>query len=275
MSWISNSTESDKAVPKNWIVRHGCAVSLLGGGLLFFAAVVTLALSGPSMLNFDFYPLVWSPDSKYLAFGVQEGGKPNWKLFVVGADGDNLHKLVDKEELLDNEGEELYNFQWDSQSSKIYFTGFDGYSGNSVGDGLAYYVIDRDGKNLRRISKAEFPLASPPSDLSPDTGHVTECDKAARIETRVTHPSGLVAQSACLDPGLTLFECHQKLQVCNSATGKLVFTLDEHSVEGWLTRAAGFAGIVLLVGSGLMFTVGIVGLYRGMRARKRSHNSGG
>jgi hypothetical protein len=237
----------------------------------FVLGIVLLLSASPSDLSFAFNPLVWSPDGKYLAFGIEIGAKPNWKLFVVDSDGDHLHKLVDREELFDNEGAELYDFQWDAQSSKIYFKEFDE---DSIKDNLAYYVIDRDGENLQRISTAKFPVvSSSPADLSPGIG-LTECDKAPHIESRATHPGGLVAQSACLDSN-HIFGCHEKLQVCDTSTGELVFTLDDHMNRGWLSRAAEIAGMAMLLASGLIFTAGIAARYRAMRATRQHHNSGG
>ena len=197
----------------------------------------------------DFYPLVWSPNGKYLAFGAAEELNTNWKLFVVDADGDNLRKLVDRERPFDDEGEKLDDFRWNTQSTRIYFTGFMFGEDN----GLSYYVIDVDGGKPQRISEAEYLAVRPPDTLS--IANATECDKAPYIKFRTIHPDGLIAQNACLnaeyfswsDPWATHVICNYELQVCDSSTGDLVFAFDEHDFRGKLWQAVVFLMVLLIL----------------------------
>ena len=217
----------------------------------FVVSLALLAFAGSSPLASGFSPLAWSPDGEHLAFGILKGSNPNWKLYVVDADGDNLRELVDKEHWLDNEGEELYDFRWDEQSSKVYFEGFEAQRG------IAYYVIDIEREKLEQISEAAFLANAPPETASSD-GVSTECDAAPRVTTRVTHSNGLIAQSACLDPNPNNFSCQEELQVCDSATGQLLFVLDEHDMQSGIIHWLGIAGIVLFAASCVSFVAGFV-----------------
>ena len=91
----------------------------------------------------------WSPDGKWIAFASnREGDRPgNYDIYKMDANGENLQRLT-------NEGRYNSAPAWSPDSSSIAF-----YSIRNDDSGI--YVMDTDGRNLRKLDTGISPSWSP------------------------------------------------------------------------------------------------------------------
>jgi Tol biopolymer transport system component len=88
------------------------------------------------------HELIWSPDGRQIAFTLLDSDYRNSELYVVNADGSNLHRLLEAGS--DSHAHPL----WSPDGSKIVFRA--GEQNNNVGE---IYVIEPDGENLVNLTK--------------------------------------------------------------------------------------------------------------------------
>jgi Tol biopolymer transport system component len=122
-----------------------CVASADGSG----AARLTKS-TWPDGWGYDFEP-AWSPDGTEIVFSRTRGGRSSG-LWVVGADGTGLRRLVDN---AGNEGSP----EWSPDGLRIAYT-------TDAGTGNDLYVVDRDGANVRRLTSGKAFETDP--DWSPD-----------------------------------------------------------------------------------------------------------
>lgn len=245
--------------------RHGVmAVGsfMLGLGSIGFCLGVAAMFMAAIGSGYGYSPLVWSPDGKWIAFGVRQRFDPSRTLFVVSSDGKHQpRKLVDTLEDKPFDQERISDLRWDAESQRIFFKATGG-----IPQSTSYYVVSiKDGKP---VPTTEFPSDSP-------TAHdvtETECDRYPHVEDRAIANERLV-QSACthsgLDSGEILFhECYQELQVCDVNTGEMLWRRDKYPFWDdsvyrwrealyWATAASGLLGI----GGVVVFAAGLVSLH--------------
>ncbi len=122
-----------------------CVASADGSG----AARLTKS-EWPDRWSYDFEP-AWSPDGGEIVFSRTRGGQSSG-LWVVGADGTGLRRLVDN---AGNEGSP----EWSPDGLRITYT-------TDAGAGNDLYLIDANGANVRRLTSSKAFEGDP--DWSPD-----------------------------------------------------------------------------------------------------------
>ena len=122
-----------------------CVASADGSG----AARLTKS-EWPDRWSYDFEP-AWSPDGGEIVFSRTRAGQSSG-LWVVGADGTGLRRLVDN---AGNEGSP----EWSPDGLQIAYT-------TDAGAGNDLYLIDSDGANVRRLTSSKAFEGDP--DWSPD-----------------------------------------------------------------------------------------------------------
>lgn len=224
------------------MVNCGCLAFAVGGICLIAASFTAFITNWSPYDRVAFSPIVWSPDGKELAFGVEKEFTCT-SLFVVNSDGSDLREIA---EIQEDELDYAWCFQdlrWSADADRLLF-------GNNC-------VVEIESDVAQCVPSTEIPQTATPAASIPSP--YTECDEPNYVYTRAVHSNGLIAQSACLldseDYGLLSNDCIQTLQVCDTQTGKVVFELDDYILGDRPPRALA-TGSVILMGMTVVITAG-------------------
>ena len=97
----------------------------------------------------DQYPK-WSPDGKQIAFvSNRDGGKDTAKIYVMDTSGNNLRPLTNDAKLIS-----ITSPNWSPDGNEIVFVSWViGKGAKGKGKRSGIFIINRDGKNIREITK--------------------------------------------------------------------------------------------------------------------------
>jgi hypothetical protein len=190
----------------------------------FIVGVAALALICISLLPHDlpsfrespaFTPLAWSPDGKWLAFGVRQEYH-TVGIYLLDVDSRRIHKIIEPlcRSVVQHCSGEIAYLVWAEDNETLFF-------GQDLVSGQFDYAVSRDGTHLRQIVRPEIPEQT--SDIPIPSG----CSDAEFIEARQTN-NGLLAQSVCTENcgGCEIMHCTQELQLCDLNTGKIIYSFE-------------------------------------------------
>jgi len=95
----------------------------------------------------------WSPDGRRIAFVSGRDG--NYEIYVMDADCDNPPEACDGPQRLTYTGEFEFTPHWSPDGAKILFEAM------SAGSEVVTYIMDADGRNLRRLTTIDMLLHNP------------------------------------------------------------------------------------------------------------------
>ena len=94
----------------------------------------------------DQYPQ-WSPDGKQIAFVSNRNGGKETAIYVMGTSGNNLRRLTNDAKLI-----WITSPNWSPDGKQIVFVSwFIGKGAKGKGSGI--FIINRDGRNIRQVTK--------------------------------------------------------------------------------------------------------------------------
>ena len=107
----------------------------------------------------DQYPK-WSPDGKQIAFVSNQDGGKETAIYVMDTSGNNLRRLTNDAELI-----LITSPNWSPDGKQIVFVSwFVGKGAKGKGKGSGIFIVNRDGKNIRQVTKdAKLTSAESPS----------------------------------------------------------------------------------------------------------------
>lgn len=141
-------------------------------------------LTSPEGNCSDYSGISWSPDASQIAFGRECEGRGDEGLYVMNADGSNLHRITSSPRVLAT--------AWSPDEGTLAFSEF-------TGPDVAVWLINVDGTGSRLLdSKAESPTWSPEGDAIAvvKSGMVLILDREGRRLAKLGSATGLYVEYA-------------------------------------------------------------------------------